>query len=833
MSTLNTCPDQGKLARYARDDVGPEDTTELDEHLVECRECLNRLLELGRRADAPEVPGCHVVREIGRGRFGVVYKAWSLGDKPRVVALKVLSQTGTMERDRFDREIAVLKKLDSPGIVKCLDSGTAGPLTYLVMEHVEGVHLDEYLETSSLDLNGKLAVFQNVCRAVADAHAGGVVHRDLKPRNILVDAEGRPHVLDFGVCSVHKEDWSSAARGTITNPGDVIGTLKFMSPEQAWGGAAGAIDEKSDVWALGVMLYGILTDGGYPYSLRGTVDKPAQEALLERIRKELPHIPKLDSLPRGRDLEILLQRSLAWESDRRLRTAADLANDLERYCDGRRIRTRPLWFPYRLKRLAVAVATRSRGLFSLMFISSVALTLCVSAVCFDVGWLVTGHRYAGGDRSAVTPSPWTDARDGIAIVGVFDETAEVVLDFAQQNQFADVTSDIKSWRAVHGALMERFVAARPRAVAWDYYFQSRQAGDPLLAAGIEKLQASGVPVVLASLTYTEDGIPRLSPDVTGALGRLHHGAIEARDQVGSPGEFVTVIRKQGGSLVPSLALTTLAAVLHPEARLDLEWARRGAPIDLLYEIHDGAYRRERHQIHPTKSFKAGNAGLAFGVGDLLGCSTFELRRPEFWDRRTIHYETLLRCTAEELRSAVGGKVVLIGDFRRPRWGFGGDGKRVKYGTEVVANVPGCYLLADAIAGLLSDRYLELAFIFSPAEFTAILAAAVAGCLLPVWWARTSVLRLSGRRRTLWVGLFAATGLSFGALLLADSYAGVHAAMFGFALVTPMIGSFWVEFTRNRHRIADADISGSGFSEATTVGTITLRQQPAKSRRETK
>ena len=173
----------------------------------------------------------------------MVYKAWWLRGKPRIVALKVLTSAGGMEKSRFDREIAVLRRIDSPWIVKCLDSGTIGEATYFIMDFVEGVHLDEYLRSCGGDLEGKLAVFQLVCRAVADAHAAGVAHRDLKPRNILVDAEGQPHILDFGICAVDPADWSSWARDTITQPGDIIGTLRYMSPEQAWGGVAGPINE--------------------------------------------------------------------------------------------------------------------------------------------------------------------------------------------------------------------------------------------------------------------------------------------------------------------------------------------------------------------------------------------------------------------------------------------------------------------------------------------------------------------------------------------------------------------------------------------------------------
>ncbi len=198
MSVTVDCPDQARLAQHARDELAQDTAADLDRHLAACRSCLHEYLELGRKTLAPEVPECHIIKEIGRGRFGVVYKAWSLSGEPRIVALKVLSCPGEMEQSRFDREIAVLKKIDSPWITKCLASGKTGESMYYTMDFVEGMHLDQHLAKSAADLNGKLAVFTRVCRAVADAHAQGVIHRDLKPRNILIDAEGQPQGFLLG-----------------------------------------------------------------------------------------------------------------------------------------------------------------------------------------------------------------------------------------------------------------------------------------------------------------------------------------------------------------------------------------------------------------------------------------------------------------------------------------------------------------------------------------------------------------------------------------------------------------------------------------------------------
>ena len=822
MPTNQSCPDVGKLSRYAVDSLDSGDTIIVDRHLSECRSCLDRLVELGRRSIAPDVPGCRVIKEIGRGRFGVVYKAWSLTGEPRIVALKILSQSGDMEKSRFDREIRVLKKLDSPGIVKCIESGTTRDLTYYTMEYVEGVHLDEYFESPLFDLKAKLTVFHRVCRAVADAHDMGVVHRDLKPKNILIDEKGQPHILDFGVCALESDDWSSSARGTLTHLGDVIGTLKYMSPEQAWAGAAGAVDERSDIWALGVMLYGLVTNGGYPYSLRSTPDKPVHEALLERIRKELPQIPKLDSLPHGRDLQVLLQRCLAWEPDRRLASAATLADDLERYCHDRRIKTKPQWFPYRLKRIAVGAAARSRWTFSILFISAAITLVWALALLFDVGWLGSGHEYQGRTSPSNAATALMSSHDEIVVAGVYDDTTDAVVAFASSNEFEGVTFDVRSWRAVHGYFMKRLVDARPRVLIWDYYFKTPRPADAQFVAGVNELERAGIPVVLAALTYTKDGEPNISPNITDALGtRLRHGVIVARNMIDRPGEFITAVRQKSGSLVPSLALTTLAAALHPETRLDIHWASRSAPIQLLYEIGDGAYRRERDSIATTKAFVAGRPEIAIRVGDLLGCNTFELDHPDRWESRTLRYDTLLTCEPGELRVYVEGKILLVGDLRMPRWGQTHDRHRVKYGNSIVQNVPGVYLQADAIAGLLGGRYVELAFPLSPGEFGMMLAAAIVGCLVPFKLTQMPGLHRPIRRRAIGLLLAGAAAAAFLALMLSRNYVVVHAGMFGVALFVPMMGSLWVEFTRNRHRITDSKHNPLDLQTLTTVGTLTL------------
>ncbi len=818
---MTECPQQTKLESYARGKLPQGEVDALEVHLCECRPCLDRVVGLGQVDSLPVVPHCHIIKELGSGRFGVVYKAWWLKDRARLVAVKCLSLGGETQRERFEREIKVLTQIDSPRIVKCLDSGTTGGTHYLVMELIRGIHLDEYLETSASNLDEKLAVFERVCGAVAEAHARGVVHRDLKPRNILIDSSGQPHILDFGICGVEHEDWGSSVCQTITRLGDIIGTLKYMSPEQAWGGVSGSIDERSDVWALGIMLYEIVTGGDYPYDLRATAEKPAHEALLERIRREMPALPHLRSIERGRQLEILLERCLTWEANHRLSSAGQLAADIGRYRLKQRIKTRPLSVPRRIHRLAVGMATKSRWAGQFALVATLAVSLWVTTYMFDVRWRVTGHTYAG-DRSNPALMPLAGDGDSIVVAGVSEATVGAVVEFARDNGIAGVTPRITSWRAVHGHLMERLASAKPRVVVWDYYFRTPQPADKVFVAGLAKLDEAGVPTVLAVQRYKADETPDLSETIARAVrGRVHHGSILARHMLDREGNFVMAIQRSSGEIVPSFALATLGAVLHPDARMDIDWSGRAMHIDLLYATSPGSYLRLRDRIGLAKVFKPQHAQFSVSTADVLGCTAFELQRPDQWAARTVPYEELLTCSPAQLRAKVGDRVLVIGDVRRARPGFLADRHPVNYGGEIVDSVPGCYLLCDAIAGLLDRRYLASAFPLAPTTFLFMLLLAIGGGLFPVAVAMHRVLEPPRIRRMLWLGLAGLSTVCFVVMLTVEGHTAVHAGMAGFSLLMPMCGSFWVEFARGRHLILDRERRAVESLVPDTDRTITM------------
>ncbi|MFQ5490752.1 MAG: protein kinase [Phycisphaerae bacterium] len=823
------CPHPDRLQAYALDELGPQETLEFDRHLSICRTCLDQVLHQVPGSVSPKVPNCHVICELGRGHFGVVYKAWWVKHQPRLVALKVLGTPGLMQEARFDREASVLKKIDSPGVVHCLESGMAGQSRYFIMDHVQGQHLDEHVNALGDDLNAKLEVFERVCRAVADAHRAGVVHRDLKPSNILIDPQGQPHVVDFGICGLDRPDWNSPDYLTITNAGDIVGTLKYMSPEQAWGRRIAArIDKPTDIWSLGIMLCEIVT-GGYPYSLRSTADKPSHEALLDRIRKELPQLPRLAHLPRGRDLEILLERCLSWEPDHRVESADRLADDLGRYRVGQPIKTRPHGPVYKIKRLATAAATRSPLVFHAATVALLCTLLWGATYLLSIGWHVPAAELPGASMSATAATGIDDIRESTLIVGVFDDTVDTVIDFAAEHRIPGVNRALTSWRPVHGQLLKTLAAAKPIAVVWDYYFRSPQPHDALLAAGIEALEAAGTPVVLASLRYKPDGTPDLSPALTGPLGRrLRHGAISARDMVKRPGQYVTAIKIETGHAVPGLSLAVLAAVIHPQARLELDWPTR-KNLSMLYELPGGAYLRERDALPLTRVFKAGTRQQIFDPDAILACNRFDLDTLENWRSRTVPYQELLTCSAERLRELAGGKLIVVGDFRQKGLLGRSDRHSVRYGHKIVPDVPGCYLLADSITGLLGGRYLKNAFPLPPKTLALVLLASTLGCLLPVGLChRVGLARPSRRRHVQWA-LWILAMICFGVMVWSRSRWAVQATMAGSAALAAMAVGFRVEFARNRYRILDRQRRDLEGAELTTDTSSTLTLQPPISR----
>ncbi|MGH9363540.1 MAG: serine/threonine-protein kinase, partial [Thermoanaerobaculia bacterium] len=269
-----------------------------------------------------------MVRKLGEGGMGAVYEA--LQDSPRRrVALKVTASRLTSEAlvKRFEHESQILGLLEHPGIARIYEAGTAetaeGRVPYFAMELIEGRPLTDHLRQRRLGLREKLDLIARICDAVEHAHQRGVIHRDLKPGNMLVDREGNPKILDFGIARATDPDHQLGTRHTQT--GQILGTLSYMSPEQA-SGESMKIDHRSDVYSLGVILYEILA-GRLPHDLES---KTLYESLRILKEEEPARLSAFNRACRG-DVETIVSKAIEKDPERRYRSAADFASDLRRH----------------------------------------------------------------------------------------------------------------------------------------------------------------------------------------------------------------------------------------------------------------------------------------------------------------------------------------------------------------------------------------------------------------------------------------------------------------------------------------------------------------------
>ncbi|TAK93742.1 serine/threonine protein kinase, partial [Patescibacteria group bacterium] len=288
-----------------------------------------------------------LVSEIGHGGMGTVYLAERDGDFHQRVAIKVVR--GLLGADglrRFRVERQILASLQHPGIAGLLDGGTTPEgMPYLVMEHIEGVRIDDYCDARHLTLAQRVTLFCRVCDAVSAAHRSLVVHRDLKPSNILITADGTPKLLDFGIAKLLTDD--DADPLLVTSPSVRALTPEYASPEQIRGLP---ITTATDVYSLGVLLFELLT-GERPHRL-GTRTAAELERVIcgQEARRPSAFVEKRLARELEGDLDTIALAALRKESSRRYQSVEQLADDLRRYLDGRPVLARPSTWSYRARR---------------------------------------------------------------------------------------------------------------------------------------------------------------------------------------------------------------------------------------------------------------------------------------------------------------------------------------------------------------------------------------------------------------------------------------------------------------------------------------------------
>jgi len=298
-----------------------------------------------------------IVREIGHGGMGTVY----LGERDdkqyrQQVAIKLINPGlgGETIRRRFHNEMQILADLNHPNIARLFDGGqTADGVPYLVMEYVEGSPINHYCNDRNLSTEQRLKLFCTVCDAVQYAHQHLVIHRDIKPGNILVTSEGLPKLVDFGIAKLLDGKSIPDATATVMP----FMTPQYASPEQVYGLSA---TTATDIYSLGVVLYELLT-GRSPYRLKSRVPHELAQAILDQE----PQRQRLKG-----DLDNIVLMAMRKEPQRRYASAQQFAEDIHRHLDGLPVRARQDTFSYRagkfIRRRKLAVAAAALILLTLL-----------------------------------------------------------------------------------------------------------------------------------------------------------------------------------------------------------------------------------------------------------------------------------------------------------------------------------------------------------------------------------------------------------------------------------------------------------------------------------
>ncbi len=433
MATADSCPSVDDLLAFA---AGTLDLAVMDSvagHVVRCATCdavlaraslmgVGTLPDGGRASDAtPPLPSAigfadryHLGDRLGAGGMGHVYLAEQVLPIRRTVAVKVL-KPGLDSHEflaRFDTERQAVARMDHPNIARLYDAGlTDNGRPYFAMELLAGDNIVSHADAHGLTIRHRVALFLPVCRAVQHAHQKGVIHRDLKPTNVLVtvvDGVAVPKVIDFGIAKAFSDD---APPDAATRPGLVVGTPEYMSPEQAAGSLSADIDTRSDIYSLGVVLYELLTGttpftlktgGGSVWDLLRTIrdvdaPRPSTQVTapaaavrggdLSRLRKQL-----------SGDLEWVLGTALARDRDQRYATANAFAADLERFLGNEPVTAGP---PSRRYRLRKFVARNRTGVAATLFAAVALLAGGMAATIGLIGSLESERTAREAERTAL------------------------------------------------------------------------------------------------------------------------------------------------------------------------------------------------------------------------------------------------------------------------------------------------------------------------------------------------------------------------------------------------------------------------------------------------
>ena len=637
-----------------------EQRAHLEVHLTQCEDCRCALRELWEQSLPALVPYT-IVAELGRGAFGRVYKAFH-EVKHRYEAVKVLPETTGPHTAFFQTEIHLIAQLQHPNIATLYDARLDGAPRFYAMEFVPGPPLDEHFHERRPPLAERLRTIRTVALAVAHAHERQVVHRDLKPQNILIDTHGEPHIVDFGIARRLGPDEAHGADQTA--PG-ALGTQGYMAPEQAAGEPG---DVYSDIYSLGALLHaGVLGDPPRPGD--------SAIAIAARLRRV--------EIARPEDLAAIIARCCAVNPRQRYENARAVAEEIDAYVAGRPVEARgPEHRGYVWSRVtAVTLQQHPLALHAAGFLLTVALL--TTLLLF----------FSARRTSLLAPG----AGESVSLIGMDEATVAAI----ERGEFGEDlpalnSYDVKSWRLLHGRLLELLAEADPRAVVYDIYFPDCQPEfDAALLRGVELLRA---PLVVAAARFDINGEPEMCADLRQRVQGWGSIAVIPPGRRSFEAQFPVCIERGNADPISGLAVAGFAAARHPDAIAEVR--PQPGSVDIKYRKRDAAKGERRwHEDRDEVALLDSLAGEEiesgrenFEAGDVVHLFQASLQGREAWRARTHSLVDVIRADTAQRLQWFRGRVVLVGRMQPGR---------DEYSLASGAALYGCEVQAQALAALLA------------------------------------------------------------------------------------------------------------------------------------